>query len=183
MSYFSGTDRLFAALRNIAIAITVVAAAGVPCYAASYSGSLPEAGVAWISDGSNPTALPESQMRNAHKAFIPDFLVITVGSAVRFPNEDDFFHSIYSESSPNTFDIGFYDNGPGKVVTFSKPGVVAIRCHIHGTMHATIVVVNGPWAQTHDPNEKYTLTDVRPGNYVLHTWSPATGEKTTPVKV
>ncbi len=120
-------------------------------------------------------------MRNTHKAFVPDVVVITAGSSVRFPNDDAFFHSIYSESSPDPFDIGFYDNGPGKLVTFPKSGVIAVRCHIHGTMHAAIIVVDGPWAQTHAPGEAYTLGNVRPGNHVLHMWSPDAGEKTAPV--
>jgi hypothetical protein len=125
--------------------------------------------------------MPDAEMRNTHKSFVPDLLVISAGTSVRFPNDDPFFHSIYSDSGPDAFDIGFYDNGPGKVVPFSKPGVVSVRCHIHGTMHATIVVVDGPWAQTHSPNEKYTLTNVRPGNHVLHTWSLDGGEKTSQV--
>jgi hypothetical protein len=122
-------------------------------------------------------------MRNTHKSFVPDFLVITAGSSVRFPNDDSFFHSIYSESPADPFDIGFYDNGPGKLVPFAKSGVVEVRCHIHGTMHATILVVDGPWAQTKAPGEKYTLTGVRPGSHVLHEWSEQSGEKTTRVNL
>ncbi len=155
----------------------------VPCRAASYSGTLAQSGVVWISDGSQPAALPESSIHNTHKAFVPELLVITAGSAVRFPNDDQFFHSIYSEGGPDPFDIGFYDSGPGKLVLFARPGVVSLRCHIHGTMHATVVVVDGPWAQTQSPNEKYTLTGVRPGNHVLHIWSLEAGERTSEVSI
>lgn len=140
-------------------------------------------GVAWISDDSRPAALADIEMRNTHKAFVPDALVITAGTAVRFPNDDPFFHSIYSEGGPDPFDIGFYDNGPGKVVTFANPGVVLVRCHIHGTMHGTIVVVDGPWAQTRAADEKFTLTGIRSGKHVLHLWTPQTGEKTLLVTV
>jgi hypothetical protein len=156
-------------------AVSLFAALALPCRAASYTGVLAQAGVVWISDDSAPAALPESEMRNTHKAFVPDLLVIT--------NDDAFFHSIYSESGPDAFDIGFYDNGPGKLVPFPKPGVVSVRCHIHGTMHATIIVVDGPWAQTHSSNQTYTLTNVRPGNHVLHRWSLEDGEQTSAVTV
>jgi hypothetical protein len=120
-------------------------------------------------------------MSNSHKTFVPDLLVVTVGTAVRFPNDDDFFHSIYSELGPDPFDIGFYDTGPGKYVLFEHPGVVAVRCHIHGSMHATIIVVDGPWAQTHTPGETYTLVNVRPGRHLLHSWSPTNGSAETNV--
>jgi plastocyanin len=161
----------------------LLAALALPCPAATYSANLAQPGVVWISDDSKPAALPESEMRNKEKSFVPDLLVITAGSSVRFPNDDPFFHSIYSEGGPDAFDIGFYDSGPGKVVAFPKPGVNLVRCHIHGTMHATIVVVDGPFAQTRDAGEKYTLTGVRPGSHILHSWSLAGGETTTPVKL
>lgn len=161
----------------------LVVAAANPSFAATYSGSLASPGVVWISDDSKPAVAPESEMRNTHRAFVPDLLVITAGSSVRFPNDDPFYHSIYAESGPDPFDIGFYDNGPGKVVPFPKPGVVLVRCHIHGTMHAAIVVVDGPSAQTHGPNEQYVLTGVRPGTHMLHEWTPDGGEKARPVKL
>ncbi len=151
--------------------------------AATYSGTLATAGVAWISDESKPAPSSDiPEMRNTMKTFVPDVLVITAGSTVRFPNDDPFFHSIYSDNGPDDFDIGFYDNGPGKTVSFPKPGVVNVRCHIHGRMHATIIVVDGPWAQTHGPSETFTLPNVRPGSHVVHTWTPESGERTTTVK-
>jgi plastocyanin len=172
-------------MRPIGWALTcaLVVAGANPCGAATYSGTLATPGVAWISDDSKPAVGPESEMRNAQRAFLPDLLVITAGSSVRFPNDDAFYHSIYAESGPDPFDIGFYDNGPGKVVSFPLPGVVSVRCHIHGTMHATIVVVDGPSAQTHAPNEHYALNGVRPGVHELHEWTLDGGEKTRSVKL
>jgi plastocyanin len=173
--------------RVLAISIAAVWAAfatvPVAAAAASYSGTLAQPGVAWISDGSKPAAQPDVEMRNTHKAFVPDVLVITAGTSVRFPNDDPFFHSIYSESGPDQFDIGFYDNGPGKLVPFGKPGVDLVRCHIHGTMHGTIVIVDGPSAQTHAPGARYTLNDVRAGTHTLHIWMPDTGETTSSVRL
>jgi plastocyanin len=167
----------------VAAVVAWLALAAVPAFAADVSGTLPDPGIVWVSDGSHPAAMPEATMRNTHKSFQPDLLVITPGTNVRFPNDDDFFHSIYSDSTPDPFDIGFYDNGPGKLVPFARPGVNAIRCHIHGSMHGTIIVVDGPWAQTSTPNEKYVLHDVRPGEHVLHIWTLEGGEKTSKIKV
>jgi plastocyanin len=150
--------------------------------AATYRGTLASPGVAWISDGSRPAAVSaEFAMTNKNKSFQPNLLVIPAGSNVRFPNEDPFFHSIYSDSAPDPFDIGFYDTGPGKLVSFANPGVVAVRCHIHGSMHGTIVVVDGPYAVTDKPGEAYEIENVRPGRHVLHTWTPDDGEKKTEI--
>jgi len=160
----------------------VVVATGVAS-AANYSGVLAQPGVVWISDGSKPAPLPEVEMRNTHKSFVPEMIVITAGTNVRFPNDDGFYHSIYSESAANPFDIGFYDTGPGKIVAFPNPGVDDVRCHIHGSMHGVIVVVDGPYTQTLTPNATYVLTNVRPGEHVLHVWTPLTGEKTSTVRI
>ncbi len=89
-------------------------------------------------------------MRNKDKAFVPDVLVVPVGSSVRFPNEDPFFHSIYATGSPDDFDIGFYGTGPGKVVRFMHPGTVSVHCHIHVFMHGIIVVADGIAASASD---------------------------------
>ena len=162
--------------------LALVLALGSPAYAADYSGSLGEPGVVWISDGSRPALTPERMMKNLHKTFVPDLIVVTAGSGVRFPNEDSFFHSIYSESMPDAFDIGFYDTGPGKVVSFAQPGVVDIRCHIHGSMRATIVV-DGPYARIDGNGGKYTLPGVRGGEHTLHVWTLAEGEKKTTIRL
>lgn len=175
--------RIGRALARCAIGALVAATGARPALAGTVSGTLPQPGVVWVSDGSDPAAMPESIMRNAGKAFVPDLLIVTVGSSVRFPNDDDFFHSIFSSSQSDPFDVGFYDTGPGKVIAFPKPGVDVIRCHIHGAMRATILVVDGPWVRTDRPGEAYRIDGVRAGRHVLHAWTPDGGERTSDVVV
>ncbi|GAC1421123.1 MAG: hypothetical protein NVSMB5_14090 [Candidatus Velthaea sp.] len=169
--------------KTIVAAAIVLATLLSPVNAAEYTGMLTEPGVVWISDGSRPAAAVEMQMKNVHKTFVPDLLVIPAGSSVRFPNEDQFFHSIYSESAPDTFDVGFYDTGPGKVVPFERTGVIDVRCHIHGSMHATIVVVDGPAVTVERAGERYTIANVRRGRHTLHVWTPTGGEKKSKVRL
>src|SRR6185369_14298657 len=45
------------------------------------------------------------------RRFMPDLVVVPVGSTVSFPNMDPIFHNIYSLSKPKTFDLGSYDKG------------------------------------------------------------------------
>jgi plastocyanin len=140
-----------------------------------------QATVVWISA---PKAAPkpiEGVLTNQDRTFIPPLIVIPVDSTVRFPNNDPFFHSIYSTSPADPFDIGFYDTGPGKVVTFANPGVVDVHCHIHASMHATIVVVDGPYAMVNDSG--YELDNVPGGRHVLHLWDAQNGERTRVIDV
>jgi plastocyanin len=170
------TLRFFAPLLA---AVTVSA----PVTGVDVRGTLAEPGIVWVEDGSRTAPAAEVVMANTDKTFVPGVVVVTAGSTVRFPNNDPFFHSIYSESDVDPFDIGFYDNGPGKSVPFNKPGVVAVRCHIHGSMHGTIVVVDGPWTQTTQANQTYVLPNVARGRHLLHVWTPDGGEKVTEIRL
>jgi plastocyanin len=169
-------------MSRLALPLVLIAAVALPADAATLHGTFATPSVVWVSDGSKPAPqTAEYMMSNTHKTFEPAVLVVTAGSSVRFPNEDPFFHSIYSNSDADPFDIGFYDTGPGKLVTFANPGVVKVRCHIHGSMHGTIVVVDGPYAETDRDDEKYDLENVLPGRHVVHVWTPEGGEKTSTV--
>jgi plastocyanin len=136
--------------------------------------------VVWIDDGSKLPPV-DATMLNVDKSFIPEILIVPVGSSITFPNQDPFFHNIYSAGGADEFDLGFYDTGPGKVEVMSKPGVLDIGCHIHKQMHAIIVVVDGPYVQTDD--FAFKLPDIRPGRHELHAWSVAYGERSTYVNV
>ena len=166
---------------SLILACVLVPFAQAPTSAATISGAT-AATVVWIN--APGAALPPSedfQLTNHHRTFIPPYLVITVGSSVRFPNEDSYYHSIYSDSKADPFDIGYYTTGPGKLVAFDKPGVVNVRCHIHTYMHAAILVVNGPY--TIVTQGRYTLGNVPAGAHSLHTWDLASGERSYPIAV
>lgn len=164
-------------LAVVAVAFAL-ACAPLGAGAATIRGVAALPGVVWVSGGV-PGAAIDAEIRQSAKAFIPGVLVVPAGSSVKFPNDDAFYHSVYSVSPSNPFDLGLYDTGPGKSVVFGAAGVVEVRCHIHGSMHATIVVVDGPYAVTTRPAEAYQLS-VSAGAHVLHVWadgSPVTSTK------
>jgi plastocyanin len=162
-----------------------VVLSAAPAAAASYSATAAHPVVAWITQTGSETPAPVvgAEIRQTAKTFVPDLLVVPVGTSVRFPNDDAFYHSVYSESPSNPFDIGLYDTGPGKSVVFDTPGVVAVRCHVHGSMHATLIVVDGPFATTTAPNQRYTIVGVTPGVHELHVWSGGDAVETTTIRV
>lgn len=137
---------------------------GGVAHAAEVRGTLAQPAVVWINDGSTaPTRIFD--MHNRDRQFVPGLLVVRAGQSVRFPNDDSFYHSIYSVSPSNPFDIGYYGTGPGKVIAFDKAGLVEVRCHIHFAMHGVIIVTEGP--STDGPVKSFDLTDVAPGTHSL----------------
>jgi plastocyanin len=165
--------------RSLLLALLAAATPGIVS-AATVHGST-DAAVVWVSA---PDAIPQggdTEMRNRNRTFIPPYVVIPVGAQIRFPNDDPFYHSIYSDSPADTFDIGYYGPGPGKLVTFTQPGILQVHCHIHASMHATIIVADGPYAVA--SSGSYTLANVPAGKHTLHAWDPAHGDRTMTVDV
>jgi len=119
-----------------------------------------------------PATLP---MQQVNRRFSPDLLVIPVGATVSFPNLDPIFHNIFSLSKPKAFDLGSYNKGESRSVTFSKPGVVYVYCHLHPNMEATIVVTPNRWYARSDPSGQYRIPDVPPGRYTVVAWHKAAG--------
>jgi plastocyanin len=165
----------------VALALVFLGAA-LPAGAATYRGVARAAGVVWVS-GDAPQPVTNAAIHQTAKMFMPTLLVVPAGTSVRFPNDDQFYHSVYSDSPSNPFDLGLYDNGPGKTVEFDNTGIVDVRCHVHGSMHATIVVVDGPYAVTVKPNQPYRIAGLRPGSHALHVWTAGGSVTTTSVVI
>lgn len=140
------------------------------------SGAATHALAVWVSGPAAAPAAGSFEMHNVNRTFTPPVLVVPVGSQVRFPNDDPFYHSIYSADKSNGFDIGYYDTGPGKFVTFAHAGTVQVRCHIHAYMHGLIVVAGGPYAQIR--NGSYSIPNLPAGKYSVHAVAPNGSEQT-----
>ena len=106
---------------------------------------------------------------------MPDLVVVPVGSTVSFPNMDPIFHNIYSLSKPKAFDLGSYDKGETRKVTFPKAGIVDVYCHLHPNMAATIVVTPNRWYARPDRTGQYRIADVPPGQYTVVAWHKSAG--------
>lgn len=125
-----------------------------------------------------PPAKPASAsitMGQEHRRFVPDFLVVPVGDTVSFPNFDPIFHNVFSLSRPKSFDLGNYPEGQTRKVTFNKPGIVFVNCHLHSNMAAAIVVAPNAWATRAAPSGRFVLPDVPAGVYTVIAWHKSAG--------
>jgi plastocyanin len=115
------------------------------------------------------------KMRQSGRRFDPDFLVVPVGSKVDFPNLDPIFHNIFSLSRSETFDLGYYSEGKSRSVTFSRPGVVQVYCHIHPGMYGVIVITPTIWSAMPADDGSFGWTGIPPGQYHLDVWQKTAG--------
>jgi len=114
-------------------------------------------------------------MEQKDRRFVPELLAIPVGSTVSFPNSDHIFHNVFSLSKPKSFDLGNYPKDQTRTVTFVKPGVEFVNCHLHSNMSAAIVVTPNKWCTIADRNGQFTLRDVPAGLYTIIAWHKAAG--------
>lgn len=109
-------------------------------------------------------------MRQANESFEPHVLPILAGSSVDFPNFDPFFHNVFSLSLAGGFDLGHYPRGQSRSVTFDKPGIVKVFCHLHSDMSAVILVLETPYFAVPDEKGAYAIAGIPPGKYTARAW-------------
>ena len=131
--------------------------------------------VIWLAPFPGTPALPFTPhgpytLLQKNRTFTPHLQVIPVGSVVRFPNADPFFHNVFSLFEGKRFDLGLYEAGSSKSVTFSRKGVSYIFCNIHPQMSAVVVALSTPLYDVADANDAFVLRDIPPGDYRLHVW-------------
>ena len=109
------------------------------------------------------------------RRFSPDLVVVPLGSTVSFPNFDPIFHDVFSLSKAKSFDLGNYAQSQSRTVTFPKPGIVFVNCHLHANMSAVIVVTPNQWSTKADASGHFTLPNVPPGRYTIVAWHKTAG--------
>ena len=125
-----------------------------------------------------PAARAPAIMRQEGLSFVPHVVAVRVGSPVEFPNADPIFHNVFSLSKGATFDLGRYPEGESKSITFDKPGVVKVFCHIHSDMSGLIMVLDNSFFTTPDETGRYDLDELPPGEYTVVAWH----ERARPLK-
>jgi plastocyanin len=114
--------------------------------------------------------LPHYTIVQRNKTFEPRLLVIPAGSTVDFPNNDRWFHNVFSISRGRQFDLGLYEGGVLRSVRFDRAGVSYLFCSIHPEMMAVVVTVDSPYFGVSDKGGRIEIGRVPPGQYLLHVW-------------
>ncbi len=122
-------------------------------------------------------------VRLVDAALSPSFLVVPVGQSVHFLNDDEIYHSFFSSSEHNAFDLGLLDPGKSNTMRFERPGPVHVYCSLHTGEEVTILVAETPHYAIVDPSGAFTIRNLPPGLYILETWSEDLPPQRTEVNV
>lgn len=110
------------------------------------------------------------RMVQRDKQFHPHLLIVPIGSTVRFPNLDPWFHNVFSLYRGKRFDLGLYEAGSEKAVRFDRLGPSYIFCNIHPEMMAVVLTVDTTFYALSDKEGHWSVAGVPAGRYRLHVW-------------
>lgn len=111
-------------------------------------------------------------MDQKNMAFVPQVMVVRVGTQVVFPNSDHIHHDIYSFSTAKQFDLNLRPGAKTRPVTFGTSGVVVMGCNIHDWMLGFIDVVATPYFGKSGASGRVVLRHLPAGRYQLRVWQP-----------
>jgi plastocyanin len=109
--------------------------------------------------------------------FAPHLVAVTAGSSVSFPNDDPFFHNVFSLSRGSSFNLGRYPSGVTRSRTFPRPGIVKVFCELHSHMSAVVRVFDHPWFTVPDDQGAFAIAEVPAGEHTVVAWHERIGER------
>jgi len=115
--------------------------------------------------------------------FVPHVTTVPVGSTIDFKNNDKVNHNIFSASAAKKFNLGTYNPGMSKPVTFDKTGVVNLLCNVHSEMSGWVVITENQYAAVTEHDGKFTINNVPAGTYKITAWSEKLKAQETTVTV
>ena len=128
-------------------------------------------------------AVPDARIVMSSREFVPRVAVVTVGSAVGFPNHDAYRHNVFSNTGPTVFDLALYGRGTSRSATFARPGVHPVFCNIHARMTAYVVAVPTSLYAQPGADGRFEIARVPPGRYTLRVWHERGGTDARQVDV
>ena len=110
------------------------------------------------------------------KSFAPYVSVMQKGNTVKFSNQDDITHHIYSPLGENKFSFKIKAGESHVKSDFEQSGIITMGCNIHDWMSGHLLILDTPYfAKTNDKG--HAVIDIeQPGNYQLTIWHPQLDE-------
>jgi plastocyanin len=129
--------------------------------------------VVWLTSAhpvQSVAASAPARLVQKEKRFSPHVIAVRTGSEIEFPNQDPFFHDVFSIYRGKPFDLGLYESGTSRKIRFSQPGVSYIFCNIHPNMSAAVVAVSTPYFAVTASDGTFQIPHVALDHYRMEFW-------------
>lgn len=129
-----------------------------------------------------PTAPGRLVFDNRKCRFVPHAAVLTTGSVVDFLNSDPTLHTVHLYG-PIELNIALPLKGMKVPRTLDRPGMVVVKCDVHGWMQAFLRIDRHPFHAVTDASGGFRITGIPPGDYTVSVWHEKLGEQRRRVSV
>lgn len=123
-------------------------------------------------------------LTSVNGVFEPAFQMAPLAARIEVGNADTVAHNTHVFDGRRTlFNVAMplQDTPVTKVLT--RPGLFEVRCDLHPWMRAALFVPPGPHHLLIREPGDFTLREIRPGRYLLHTWAADRGRTTQAVEL
>ena len=124
-----------------------------------------------IGDNKFPAPEEHGVVDQFNLTFVPHVIVVQMGTTIDFPNSDSVRHNVLSPPDCcKQFNLGTYDVGVVKHVTFDEPGEIPLLCNVHAEMSAFVLVLANPYFSLTGKDGVFKIENVPAGTYKLKAW-------------
>jgi hypothetical protein len=119
---------------------------------------------------------------NRNCRFVPHAAVVTVGSIAEILNSDPTLHTVHLYG-PLDVNIALPLRGMKVMRRLDEPGLVIVKCDVHGWMQAFIRVDPHPFHAVTDTSGAFRMAGIPPGTYTLSVWHEKLGIQKRQVRI
>jgi plastocyanin len=136
--------------------------------------------------GASPPVSPPAPGRlvidNRDCRFEPHAAVLTVGSTIEALNSDRVLHTTHLYGSREV-NIALPFEGSRVSQRINEPGMIVVRCDVHGWMQAYVRVDSHPYHAVSAGDGSFQITGLPAGSFVLEAWHERLGRRQVPVVI
>ena len=114
--------------------------------------------------------------------FSPHVAVLTVGATVEALNSDVVLHTTHLYG-PTESNISLPFQGSRSSRRVDEPGMIIVKCDVHGWMQAFVRVDTHPYHAVSRADGRFRIEDLPPGQFVLETWHERLGVRRLSVRI
>ena len=124
-----------------------------------------------VGDNKYPAPEERGTVDQLNLTYVPHVIAVQRGTTLDFPNSDMVRHNVFSPPDCcKQFNLGTYDVGVVKHVTFDEVCDIPLLCNVHAEMSAFIVVLDNPYFSVTGRDGVFKIDNVPAGTYKLSAW-------------
>lgn len=119
---------------------------------------------------------------NRNCRFVPHTAVATAGTVLEMINSDPTLHTVHLYG-PMDVNIALPLEGMRARRRLDQPGLIIVKCDVHGWMQAYVRVDRHPFHAVTDASGAFRISRIPAGEYTLVVWHEKLGERRHPLSV